>query len=52
MIVVMSPSATKKNIDNVIKKLESLHLRTHLSETELLSELSATKKLLPTLKWK
>ena len=34
MIVVMSPSATKKNIDNVIKKLESLHLRTHLSEGE------------------
>ena len=34
MIVVMSPNATKKNIDNVIKKLESLHLRTHLSEGE------------------
>ena len=34
MIVVMSPGATKKNIDNVIKKLESLNLRTHLSEGE------------------
>ena len=34
MIVVMSPKATKKNIDNVIKKLESLNLRTHLSEGE------------------
>jgi len=34
MIVVMSPKATKKNIDNVIKKLESMNLRTHLSEGE------------------
>ena len=34
MIVVMSPNATKKNIDNVIKKLEGLNLRTHLSEGE------------------
>ena len=34
MIVVMSPKATKKNIENVIKKLESLNLRTHLSEGE------------------
>ena len=34
MIIVMSPSATKKNIDNVIKKLEKLNLRTHLSEGE------------------
>jgi len=32
MIIVMSPSATKKNIDNVIKKLERMNLRTHLSE--------------------
>ena len=32
MIVVMSPNATKKNIDYVIKKLESLNLRTHLSQ--------------------
>lgn len=31
MIVVMSPNATKKNIDNVVKKLESMNLRTHLS---------------------
>ena len=34
MIVVMSPGATKRNIDNVIKKLERLNLRTHLSEGE------------------
>lgn len=34
MIVVMSPSATKQNLDNVIKKLESMNLRTHLSEGE------------------
>ena len=34
MIVVMAANATKKNIDNVIKKLESLNLRTHLSEGE------------------
>lgn len=27
----MSPNATKKNIDNVVKKLESMNLRTHLS---------------------
>ena len=31
MIVVMSPSATKENLDNVVKKIESLNLRTHLS---------------------
>lgn len=32
MIVVMSPLATKENLQDVIKKLESLNLRTHLSE--------------------
>ncbi len=31
MIVVMSPLATKENLENVVKKLESLNLRTHLS---------------------
>ena len=31
MIVVMAPSATKENLENVIKKIESLNLRTHLS---------------------
>ena len=31
MIVVMSPNATKENLNNVVKKLESLNLRTHLS---------------------
>ena len=31
MIVVMSPNATKENLDNVVKKLESMNLRTHLS---------------------
>ena len=31
MIVVMSPSATKENLEHVIKKLESLNLRAHLS---------------------
>lgn len=34
MIIVMSPNATKKNLENVIKKLEKLNLRTHLSEGE------------------
>ena len=34
MIIVMSPSATKKNLENVVKKLEKLNLRTHLSEGE------------------
>lgn len=34
MIVVMSPNATKKNIENVIKKIEGLNLRTHISEGE------------------
>ena len=34
MIIVMSPGATQRNIDNVIKKLERLNLRTHLSEGE------------------
>ncbi|MBR6014260.1 MAG: 3-deoxy-7-phosphoheptulonate synthase [Selenomonadaceae bacterium] len=34
MIVVMSPNATKKNLENVLKKLEKLNLRTHLSEGE------------------
>lgn len=34
MIVVMGPNATKKNIENVIKKIERLNLRTHLSEGE------------------
>lgn len=34
MIIVMSPGATKRNIDNVIKKLERLNLRTHISEGE------------------
>ena len=32
MIVVMSPQATEKDLDNVIKKIESLDLRTHLSK--------------------
>ena len=31
MIVVMSPSATKENLDSVIEKIESLNLQTHLS---------------------
>lgn len=31
MIVVMSPLATKENLQEVIKKIESLNLRTHLS---------------------
>ncbi len=31
MIVVMSPSATKENLEHVIKKIESFNLRTHLS---------------------
>lgn len=34
MIIVMSPNATKKNLDNVINKLEKLNLRTHLSTGE------------------
>lgn len=32
MIVVMSPNATEKDLENVIKKIESLDLRTHLSQ--------------------
>ena len=32
MIVVMSPSATEENLASVIKKIESLDLRTHLSK--------------------
>ena len=32
MIVVMSPNATEKDLENVIKKIESLDLRTHLSK--------------------
>ena len=32
MIIVMSPNATKKNLDNVLKKLESQNLQAHLSE--------------------
>ena len=34
MIIVMKPSATKENLDNVVKKLESRGLRAHLSEGE------------------
>lgn len=34
MIIVMSPNATKENLNSVIKKLEKLKLRTHLSEGE------------------
>ena len=34
MIIVMGPNATKKNIENVIKKIERLNLRTHISEGE------------------
>ena len=34
MIIVMKPNATKSNIDNVVKRLESLGLRSHLSEGE------------------
>lgn len=34
MIIVMAPNATQRNIDNVIKKLERLNLRTHLSKGE------------------
>ena len=34
MIIVMKPSATKANLDNVVKKLETLGLRAHLSEGE------------------
>ncbi len=34
MIIVMKPNATKENISNVVKKLESRGLRAHLSEGE------------------
>lgn len=34
MIIVMKPSATKENLTNVVKKLENLGLRAHLSEGE------------------
>ena len=34
MIIVMKPSATKENLNNVVKKLETLGLRAHLSEGE------------------
>ncbi len=34
MIIVMSPSATKENLEKVIKKVESAGLRTHISEGE------------------
>ena len=34
MIIVMKPTSTKENINNVVKKLESLGLRAHLSEGE------------------
>ncbi len=32
MIVVMSPNATQEDLVNVVKKLESMNLRTHLSK--------------------
>ena len=34
MIIVMKPTATKDNLANVVKKLETLGLRAHLSEGE------------------
>ncbi len=34
MIIVMSPSATKENLEKVVKKVESSGLRTHISEGE------------------
>ena len=34
MIIVMSPSATKENLEKVVKKVESVGLRTHISEGE------------------
>ena len=34
MIIVMKPTSTKENLKNVVKKLESLGLRAHLSEGE------------------
>ena len=34
MIIVMRPGATKENLDNVVKKLESRGLRAHLSQGE------------------
>ncbi|MCR5757954.1 MAG: 3-deoxy-7-phosphoheptulonate synthase [Selenomonas sp.] len=34
MIIVMSPSATKENLEKVIQKVESAGLRTHISEGE------------------
>ena len=34
MIIVMSPNATKENLEKVIKKVESAGLRTHISEGE------------------
>ena len=34
MIIVMKPTATKDNLTNVVKKLEMLGLRAHLSEGE------------------
>ncbi|BAL82716.1 putative phospho-2-dehydro-3-deoxyheptonate aldolase [Selenomonas ruminantium subsp. lactilytica TAM6421] len=34
MIIVMSPSATKENLEKVVKKVESAGLRTHISEGE------------------
>ncbi len=34
MIIVMSPNATKENLEKVVKKVESAGLRTHISEGE------------------
>ena len=34
MIIVMKPTATKENIDNVVRKIENAGLRTHLSTGE------------------
>ncbi|MBQ5503214.1 MAG: 3-deoxy-7-phosphoheptulonate synthase, partial [Selenomonas sp.] len=32
MIIVMSPNATKENLQRVIQKIESAGLKTHISE--------------------
>ncbi|SDP78894.1 3-deoxy-7-phosphoheptulonate synthase [Selenomonas ruminantium] len=34
MIIVMSPNATKENLEKVVKKVEAAGLRTHISEGE------------------
>ena len=49
MIIVMKPTATRENIENVVRKIENSGLRTHLSTGEEVTIVIGDKKLIANL---